>query len=70
MNTEQTSKNIFTYVIGVPAGLASAYFALVFSLAAGIINKLLKITRKKKKKHNNIAILANFSSINRLGHKS
>ena len=40
----------FTSVIGVPAGLASASFALVFSLATGIIKKLLKITRKKKKK--------------------
>ena len=39
----------FTSVIGAPAGLASESFTLVFSLAAGIIKKLLKITRKKKK---------------------
>ena len=44
----------FTSVIGVPAGIASASFTLAFSLATGIIKKLLKVARKKKKKHNNI----------------
>ena len=48
----------FTSVIGVPAGLASASFTLVFSLTTGIIKKLLKVTRKKKKKHNKIVMLA------------
>ena len=40
----------FTNVIGIPAGLVSASFTLVFSLTTGIIKKLLKITRKKNKK--------------------
>ena len=40
----------FTGVIGVPVGIASASFSLVFSLATGIIKKFLKITRNKKKK--------------------
>ena len=48
----------FTSVIGVPAGLASASFTLVFSLTTGIIKKLLKITRKKEKKHIKIVMLA------------
>ena len=48
----------FTSVTGIPAGLASAFFTLIFSLATGIIKKLLKITRKKKKKHNIIVMLA------------
>ena len=48
----------FTSVIGIPAGLANASFTLVFSLTTGIIKKLLKITRKKKKKHNKIIMLA------------
>ena len=48
----------FTSVIGVPAGLASASFTLVFSLRTGIIKKLLKVTRKKKKKHNKIVMIA------------
>ena len=48
----------FTSVIGIPAGLARASFTLAFSLTTGIIKKLLKITRKKKKKHNKIAMIA------------
>ena len=40
----------FTSVIGVPAGIASASFTLIFSLTTEIIKKLLKIMRKKKKK--------------------
>ena len=40
----------FTSVIGIPAGIANASFTLVFSLATGITKKLLKVTRKKKKK--------------------
>ena len=35
----------FTSVIGIPAGIASASFTLVFSLTTGIIKKLLKVTR-------------------------
>ena len=48
----------FTSAIGVSAGLASASFTLIFSLTPGIIKKLLKITRKKKKKHSKIVMLA------------
>ena len=39
----------FTSLIGVPVGIASASFSLVFSLTAGIIKKLLKMTRNKKR---------------------
>ena len=39
----------FTSVIGIPAGIASASFTLIFSLATGIMKKLLKVTRKRKK---------------------
>ena len=46
----------FTSFIGIPAGLASARFTLIFPLATGIIKKLLKI-RKRKKKHNKIVML-------------
>ena len=48
----------FTSVIEIPAGIASASFTLIFSLTTGIMKKLLKITRKKKKKHNKIVMLA------------
>ena len=48
----------FTNVIGVPVRIASASVSLVFSLATGIIKKILEITRHKKKKHNRIIMLA------------
>ena len=48
----------FTTVIGVPVGMVSASFSLAFSISTGIIKKLLKTTRNKKKKHNKIVILA------------
>ena len=48
----------FTNVIGIPAGVIRASFILVFSLTAGIIKKLLKETREKKKKRSKIIMLA------------
>ena len=45
-------------VIGVPVGIASASFTLIFSITTGIIKKLLGTTRNKKKKHDKILILA------------
>ena len=43
---------------GASAGIASATFTLIFSLTAGIIKKLLSITRNKKKKHDKILMFA------------
>ena len=48
----------FTCVIGVPIRIASASFSLAFSLAKGIIKKVLKIAKTKKKKHNKTVMLA------------
>ena len=48
----------FISIVGAPVGIASASFTLIFSLMAGIIKKLLSITRNKKKKHDKIFILA------------
>ena len=48
----------FTSIIGAPVGIASASFNLIFSLTTGIIKKLLNITRNKKKKHDEILMLA------------
>ena len=45
-------------IVGVPVGIASASFTLIFSIAKGIIKLLLKTTRNKKKKHDNILMLA------------
>ena len=58
----------FTTVIGAPVGIASASFSLVFSISTGIIKKLLKTTRNKKKKHNKIVMLAR-SKLNRIESK-
>ena len=48
----------FATVIGTPVGVASASLSLTFSLSTRFIKKLLKTTRSRKKKHNNIAMLA------------
>ena len=44
-------------VIGADIGIASASLSLPFSLCTGLVKKLLKATRNKKKKHNKIVIL-------------
>ena len=58
----------FTNVIGIPTGVISARLTIVFSLTIGIIKKILKETRKKKKKHSKIIMLAksNLNSIEAL----
>ena len=48
----------FTSIIGVPVGITSPSFTLFFSVTTGIVKKLLDITRKKKKKHDKILMLA------------
>ena len=40
----------FATVIGAPLGIVSASFNLSFSILTGIVKKLLKKTRNKKKK--------------------
>ena len=59
---------LFTTTIGAPVGIATASFTLIFSLTTGIIKKLLDITIKKTKKHNQILMLAEskFNSIENL----
>ena len=47
----------FISINGVPAGIASASFTLIFSITAGIIKKLPSTTIKKKKKHDQILML-------------
>ena len=48
----------FATVIGAPIGITSASFSLALTMPTGIIKKLLKITRNKKKKHDKIVMLA------------
>ena len=49
---------LFARVIGAPVGIGSARFSLEFSIFRGIVKKLLKATRNKKKKHDKIVMLA------------
>ena len=54
----------FTSVIGIPAGIATASFTLIFSLTTRIIKKLLKVTKKKKKKKHNKKVMLAKSKLN------
>ena len=55
-------------VIVAPIGMESANFSLSFSISTGIIKKLLKTARNKKKKHNKIVILTR-SKLNSIDSK-
>ena len=48
----------FTSVVRIPVGVINGSLTLVFSLTTGIMKKLLKETRKKKKKLSKTIILA------------
>ena len=48
----------FTRTIGTSVGIVSASFTLIFSLTTGIIKKLLNMTINKKKKHDQLLMLA------------
>ena len=54
--------------IGAPVVIVSAGFTLIFSLATGIIEKLLDITIKKNKTHDHLLMFAKskFNSIETL----
>ena len=48
----------YASVVGIPAGITGASLALVFTIGTGISKLLLKLTKKRKKKHNKIIVLA------------
>ena len=48
----------YTSVVGIPAGITGASLTLVFTIGTGISKSLLKLTKKRKKKHNKIIVLA------------
>ena len=48
----------YTSVVGIPEGIAVASLTLVFTVGTGISKSLLKVTEKRKKKHNKIILLA------------
>ena len=48
----------YSSVVGIPAGITGASLTLMFTIGTGISNLLLKITKKRKKKHNKIILIA------------
>ena len=58
LTTQSISIASFATVIGAPIGIVSAIFNLTFSIFTGIMKKMLKATKKKKKKHSKIVMLA------------
>ena len=45
-------------VVGIPADITVAFLTLVFTIGTGISKPLLKLTKKRKKRHNKIVLLA------------
>ena len=48
----------YASVVGTPAGIVGSSLTLVFTIGTGISKSLLKVTKKRKKKHNKIIALA------------
>ena len=48
----------YATVIGLPEGTADSSLTLIFTVITGISKSLLKVTKKRKKKHNKIIALA------------
>ena len=48
----------YASVVGIPVGITGASLTLVFTIGTGISKSLLKLTKKRKKKHNKIIVLA------------
>ena len=45
-------------IVGIPIGIAGSSLTLIFTISTGINKSLLRITKKRKKKHNKIIALA------------
>ena len=48
----------YVSVVGTPAGIAGSFLNLIFTIGTGISKSLLKVTKKRKNKHNKIIALA------------
>ena len=48
----------YASVVGIPAGITGASLTLIFTLGTVISKSLLNLTKKRKKKHNKIIVLA------------
>ena len=48
----------YAALVGIPVGIACPSLTLIFTIGTGINKSLLKVTKKRKKKHNKIIVLA------------
>ena len=48
----------YASVVGTPAGIAGSSLTLIFRIGTGISKSLLKVTKKRNRKHNKIIVLA------------
>ena len=48
----------YAAVVGIQVGIAGSSLTLIFTIGTGINKSLLKVTKKRKKKHNKIIALA------------
>ena len=48
----------YASVVGTPARIAGSSLTLIFTIGTGISKSLLNVTKKRKKKHNKIIVLA------------
>ena len=55
----------YASVVGIPAGITGSSLTLVFTIGTGLSKSLLKLTKKIKKKHNKIIVLAK-NKLNRI----
>ena len=48
----------YAMIVGLPVGITGSSLTLIFTISTGINKSLLKMTKKRKKKHNKIIALA------------
>ena len=48
----------YAAVVGIPVGIAGSSLTLIFTIGTGINKSLLRVTKKRKKKHNKIIAFA------------
>ena len=57
----------YATVLGLPVGITGSCLTLIFTIGTGINKSLLRVTKKRKKKHNKIIALAK-SKLNMMIH--
>ena len=60
LSTSFSTLSIASYatVVGLPVGIAGSFLSLIFTISTGVNKSLLRVTKKRKKKHNKIITLA------------